>query len=127
MTERLYTLKEAQAKFLPGWSISALRTEIRRGRLVAERIAGKLGVTEQAIGEMRQLCREKPKVPVCTYVVEKAEHQCGSSSTEESRLSLAAAKATIRELKQSLRATSRKNTSRRKNAIGSTVCSLRTL
>ena len=58
--ERIYSLKEAVERFLPGgaWTVSSLRTEIRKGRLVAERIAGKLGVTESAVARMRELCRE---------------------------------------------------------------------
>lgn len=58
--EPVYSLAEAVDRFLPGgvWTVSSLRTEIRKGRLQVERIAGKFGVTESAIEEMRKLCRE---------------------------------------------------------------------
>jgi hypothetical protein len=44
-------------------TVSGLRKEIERGRLVAEIIAGKTFVTLNAIKEMRRLCRVQAKVP----------------------------------------------------------------
>ena len=67
MGDRPYPLARAVELFLgPPWTVSSLRTEIRKGRLVAERIAGKLAVTEAAIQEMRVRCQEKPKGPGST-------------------------------------------------------------
>src|SRR5258707_15386049 len=45
-----------------GMTVSGLRREAARGRLVIERIAGKDFVTLQAINEMRALCRDTQKV-----------------------------------------------------------------
>ena len=62
VSDRPYPVAVAVELFLgPPWTVSSLRTEIHKGRLEAERIAGKLAVTEAAIGEMRARCREKPK------------------------------------------------------------------
>src|SRR5665213_1386353 len=44
-------------------SVSGLRREIAKGRLVVEVIAGKMFVTLRAIEEMRRLCRVQAKVP----------------------------------------------------------------
>lgn len=44
-------------------TVSGLRKEIERGRLVPEIIAGKTFVTLNAIKEMRRLCRVQAKVP----------------------------------------------------------------
>ena len=70
--EPLYTLKEAVEKYFPGGTITvaALRTEIRKGRLIPERIAGKFCVTESAIRRMRKLCREKPRPQGSTCATE---------------------------------------------------------
>lgn len=69
MMEPLYTLKEAVEKYFPGGTITvaALRTEIRKGRLIPERIAGKFFVTESGIIRMRKLCREKPSALGSTF------------------------------------------------------------
>ena len=44
-------------------SVSGLRREIAKGRLVVEVIAGKIFVTLRAIEEMRRLCRVQAKAP----------------------------------------------------------------
>src|SRR5260221_2183266 len=44
-----------------GMTVSGLRREVARGRLVIERIAGKDFVTLQAINEMRVKCRDVQK------------------------------------------------------------------
>jgi hypothetical protein len=48
-----------------GITVSGLRREIVRGRLVAEEIAGKQFTTLNNIGRMRELCRVVAKDPVC--------------------------------------------------------------
>jgi hypothetical protein len=45
---------------LGGLTVSGLRREAARGRLVIERIAGKDFVTLAAVEAMRELCRLKP-------------------------------------------------------------------
>ena len=59
--ERLYTLKEAVEAFLPGFTVSSLRTAIRHGHLVPLKFAGKFCVTEAAIREMLDKCRAEQK------------------------------------------------------------------
>lgn len=56
--ERHYTLKEAVARFFPGGAltVTSLRTEINKGRLLATMPAGKILVTESAIAEMLKSC-----------------------------------------------------------------------
>jgi len=46
-----------------GMTVSGLRREAARGRLVIERIAGKDFVTLAAINDMRERCRVQPKQP----------------------------------------------------------------
>src|SRR5689334_12497976 len=55
----LVRLADAPALFFPcgGVTLNTLRTEIRRGTLVPERIGGKYFVTPRAIREMRLSCR----------------------------------------------------------------------
>lgn len=118
--EPVYPLKEAVDRFLPGghWTVSSLRTEIRKGRLQVERIAGKIGVTEAAIREMRALCREKQRAPGSTSKNSKpGDKPCGSSETEEKTQALDAAKATLKALRKRSRATSRKSTNRRGKVV----------
>ena len=56
-------LSVAAALFFPDGSMTAsgLRRESIRGRLVVEKIAGKLFTTQAAINKMRDLCRESPR------------------------------------------------------------------
>lgn len=118
--EPVYPLKEAVDRFLPGghWTVSSLRTEIRKGRLQVERIAGKIGVTESAIREMRQLCRDKPKDPASTSgPPDTTGKQPGLSSTEERKQAQDAAKATLKALRTGSRNTSRKNTSHQSKVV----------
>ena len=57
--EPRYTLAEAARLFFPGGRITArsLRTEITKGRLRVEIVAGKVMVTESALEAMLELCR----------------------------------------------------------------------
>src|SRR3990167_11507177 len=57
----LDALKEAFPQ--GGMTVSGLRREAARGRLVIEKIAGKDFVTLAAIEQMRQLCRAQAKDP----------------------------------------------------------------
>jgi hypothetical protein len=129
MSDPAYPLAVAVAKFFApesGVTVSSLRTEIRKGRLIPERIAGKLLVTEQAIKDMRDRCRELPKPRACTSATEPTEDDTGSSSTKAGSLALAAAKQTVTTLKRRSRGTSPKNTRRRGAKGPSIVCLLPT-
>jgi len=95
-----------------GVTIRSLRTEISKGRLVVERIAGKDYVTKRAIKQMRNKCRVQPKAPASTSGVGKGENRNGLSETERKKRSLAAAKAMNKMLRESSQSTSPKNTSR---------------
>ena len=55
----LMTLWEAVAVFWPDGplTVASLRTEIRFGNLICERIAGKMLVTPRLLAEMRNRCR----------------------------------------------------------------------
>jgi len=69
-------LRDAVQQFFPhgGMTVSGLRTEARKGRLVIERIAGKDFVTHRAIDEMRRLCRTNPNLASTsenTYISER--------------------------------------------------------
>jgi hypothetical protein len=63
-----FRLADAVKQAFPhgGMTMSGLRREAARGRLVLERIAGKDFVTLAAIGAMRELCRVKPEWPVAS-------------------------------------------------------------
>lgn len=126
-TERLYTLREATERFLPpGFSAKALRTEAKNGRLMLTRIAGKDCVTESAIRGMIELCRASRSRPASTSGGAKVEIQSGPFSDSDLKKAQDAAKETLKALKESSRASSRKGTSRRKKPTGSNVYSLPT-
>jgi hypothetical protein len=59
--ERRYTLKQAFAKFFPDGpiTVSSLRTEIQKGRLEYERIAGRICVTQADVAKTLERCREQ--------------------------------------------------------------------
>lgn len=67
-----------------GMTMSGLRREAARGRLVLERIAGKDFVTLAAIGAMRELCRVKPEWPVASK--QKGTAEPGTMSTAAAAL-----------------------------------------
>ena len=100
--EPVYSLAEAVDRFLPGgvWTVSSLRTEIRKGRLQVERIAGKFGVTESAIEEMRKLCRERQKAHGSTSGNGQAERPSGVLETANAKSAQVAAQATLQALKK---------------------------
>lgn len=126
--ERRYTLKQAVDRFFPEGplTVSSLRTEIRKGRLVVERIAGKIVVTEAAIGGMMERCREDQRGQGFTLEDVAAESESGSSSGWDLKKAQAAARATVMALKENSRVTSQPNTSRRKRVATSNVHLLRT-
>lgn len=113
MSAPVYTLSEAVERFLgPAWSVASLRTEIRKGRLVPMRIAGKFAVTEADIAEMLQRCRENPRDHDCISGLGRVEAAPGSSSIEDASLAQAAARMTVKALKERSRGTSSRSTSR---------------
>jgi hypothetical protein len=105
-------LKRAVAIFFPegGVSVSTLRAEARKGRLVLERIGGKDFVTGEAIEKMRELCRVQPKVPAFTSDGQRGVRLIGSSETDRASAGLAAVMKTARELKRHSKSISHKNT-----------------
>lgn len=71
----LFTLADAAAKFFAGGKITAasLRTEIAKGRLGYEKIAGKYRVSEADIEQMRRLCRVPPRLGPADPSLEQAD------------------------------------------------------
>ena len=90
---------------------SGLRREIKRGRLVPERTAGKQYVTLADIQRMRAMCRENPKVPASTFVSAAVATPSTSSSTEKTKSALAAAEMIAQALKRPSPTTSAESTS----------------
>jgi hypothetical protein len=88
-------------------SESALRSEIRKGNLIAYRIGKNLFTTPAALNEMREKCRVQQNRPDSTS--EKTTEP-GSSATATATDELAALKATVRGLKNGSLSTLRKST-----------------
>lgn len=107
-------LSEAVRLFFPrgGVTVSALRTEARKGRLAIERIAGKDFVTKAAIDKMRKLCRVEAKALGSTCGDERVGEPFGSFETEKMRLAQDAVKATASALKKRSRPTGRAGSGR---------------
>jgi hypothetical protein len=116
-------LKDAVAIAFPagGMTVSGLRREVAKGRLVLETIARKQFVTLRAIDEMRLKCRENPKAPACTFAGDAAANPHGLSSTEQTKSALVAAQTIAERLKKPSPPTSPKSTSH----YGTTVIPLR--
>jgi hypothetical protein len=100
-----------------GMTVSGLRREAKKGRLVMERIAGKDFVTLRAINEMRKLCRDQPKTPDCGLSqkngigkVNSLGAQHGSLETDRVRSARAALEMTAKGLSGRSRTTSPKST-----------------
>ncbi len=104
------TLTEASRVVLRGVvSVSALRSEIRRGNLAVERIGKNLYTTPAAIREMRDKCRVTQSHQ--DYTSDGMERQNpGSSATATKTDELAALKATVKALKGGSLSTLRRNT-----------------
>ncbi|WP_246710295.1 excisionase [Martelella soudanensis] len=79
---------------------SGLRSEIAKGRLAVERIAGRQYVTLNAIKEMRALCREERKAHGFISEAAKVVRQSGSSSTDPLRSARDAASMIAEKLKK---------------------------
>jgi len=106
-----------------GMTISGLRREAAKGRLVIERIAGKDFVTLQAINEMRARCRDQQKTPdyglnLKSATMRKGLHgaQHGSLETGRVKSARAALELTARGLSVRSPNTSPKNTPSRETA-----------
>jgi hypothetical protein len=112
--DELMTLAEAAAVFWPDGplTVRSLRTEIAKGSLTAEQIAGKVFVTPAALKEMRQRCRARRTLRDSTSANARDAIQSGSSSTPEMRSAQAAALEIVRARRGHLRVISRGSTSR---------------
>jgi hypothetical protein len=88
-------------------SESALRSEIRKGNLIAYRIGKNLFTTPAALNEMREKCRVQQNRPDSTS---EKTIEPGSSATATATDELAALKATVRGLKNGSLSTLRKST-----------------
>jgi len=98
--EPRYSLADAASRFFPGGRITkrSLQTEIRKGRLRAELIAGKHFVTESAIQSMCVACQLAPaeemschgesNQPAFTSENAVVDSLSGPSSTERAKLML---------------------------------------
>jgi len=91
---------------------SGLRSEIAKGRLAVERIAGRQYVTLNAIKEMRALCREERKDRGFISEAAKAVRQSGSSSTAPLKSARDAASMIAERLKKPSNGISLKSTAR---------------
>jgi hypothetical protein len=96
-------------------SESALRSEIRKGNLIAYRIGKNLFTTPAALNEMRDKCRVMPNRPDSTSV-EMTEP--GSSATATVTDELAALKASVGALKNGSLNTSLRNTRHDRQGAG---------
>jgi hypothetical protein len=86
-----------------GMTVSGLRRERDRNRLVVETIAGKEFTTLAAIARMRQLCRSEAKGRDCGSIPgdpTKTAAPPGLSETAQSSAALASARDSISKLKE---------------------------
>jgi hypothetical protein len=113
------TLTEACRVVLRGVvTVNALRAEIKRGNLAAEKIGKNLFTTPAAIREMRDKCRVKPNLPASTS---ERTTEPGLSATEEKTSELAALKASVTALKRGSLSTLRKSTPRGQQEAASPI------
>lgn len=105
------TLSEASEYLRGKVTVSALRAEISRGNLKAERIGKNLFTTPAYIREMRQRCRVQQNRPDSTSGKTETETS-GSSATVTATDELAVLRATARALKDGSLNTYRKSTPR---------------
>jgi hypothetical protein len=101
------TMADAAQHF--GFTVSTLRAEAGRGRLVMFKIGKRYYTTPNAIRAMVELCRVEPKAPVSGFRRDMAT----SSETERRSTALAALKL---KLNNPSPATSRPNTPRSRHA-----------
>lgn len=84
-----------------GMTVSGLRKEATRGRLLVMRIAGKDFTTMRSIEEMKEKCRVPANLPASGSGQQaRIGPQHGSSSTAESSSALLAAQMIVAELKR---------------------------
>jgi hypothetical protein len=93
-------------------TIGALRRLAAAQKLAHEKIAGKYFVTLSAIEEMRAACRVPAKIP--DFRAPATDNRHGSSRTDSGTSALDAMNGIAEELKESLRTTSSKSTTRRR-------------
>lgn len=93
-------IRLAKAAEITGVSVSSLRTEARRGRLVIWRVAGKDWTSLAEIDKMFDLCRIQPSGAAPSH---PARPGVGLGIEKQIEISLAAARATIEKLKASAR------------------------
>jgi hypothetical protein len=100
-----------------GMTVSGLRKEAGRGRLVIERIAGRDYTTMADIRRMRELCRVQPKVLDFTSALREVEKENTTSSstlpTDDTKRAQDAAEQIFEGLKQRYSGTSPASMSRR--------------
>lgn len=115
--EAYFTLAEAAQRFFPAGTVTqrSLRTEVMKGRLRVTRIAGKDFVSESAIRAMLEACtcpaRAKAQDSISGDI--DTAPTSGSSSMARAKSAQTAARTTLQELSERLKATSRENTRRR--------------
>ncbi|GAA4182694.1 excisionase [Shinella granuli] len=84
-----------------GMTVSGLRKEAARGRLVLMRIAGKDFTTMRSIEEMKEQCRVPANQPDCGSArPTRTERRSGSSSTGGSSSAQAAVSMIVQELRK---------------------------
>ncbi|WP_284209519.1 excisionase [Methylorubrum aminovorans] len=119
-------LADAAALAFPngGMTVSGLRRERDRGRLVTEFVAGKEYTTLDAIDRMRKLCRAQPRalvstssLPVATPRAASSPPLDGSSETAAKCSAQDAAKATLQALIKPSPTTSAPRTGRRETNV----------
>jgi hypothetical protein len=119
--ERRYTLQEATKVFYSGKiSKRTLRNEFKRHKVPLERLGNKDFCTAADIDALRKAIRGKEEschaencLPALSYEnPDVADGPTGPSSTERKRAALAAARMTLRELRQNSKSTSAPSTDR---------------
>jgi hypothetical protein len=102
MTRSLYSLREACAEFFgdDGPSVSALRTEAKKGNLELIRIAGKDYITAAAISAMVKKCRIQRNPQGSISGNAKAESPHGLSLAERRKSAQLALSTITQELKK---------------------------
>lgn len=101
-------LADAVRLFFPagGMTLSALRTEARKGRLEVMRVAGKDWTTHRAIREMLDRCRVAKARPVSPSAPKLTDEGSGSSETGSAISAQAALRIKLSKPPKDLRTTS---------------------
>lgn len=93
-----------------GMTVSGLRRERDRGRLITEIVAGKEFTTLRFIEAMRKLCRAQQREQGSTSRDTSIARPSGSSGMAPIERARAAAQRTMRELRQNFGTTSKQST-----------------